>query len=157
MGRLQRITKFKSPAPWLPLSAGLIFIGALAWSRTHRFSSDLVTDYVVGFCFSLWLYTLLLGSREDASSAYESGAKKLAGFSYTLYLTHFPALLHLRGLLNPQGNWQPDPQHLAYGLGIELLMLAYAVGVAEVTEARTDSVRRRLLRPRAPLKIETQT
>jgi peptidoglycan/LPS O-acetylase OafA/YrhL len=157
VGRLQRITKFKSSAPWLPLSAGLIFIGALAWSRTHRLSSDLMTDYIVGFWFALWLYTLLLGSREDASLAYTYGAKKLAGFSYTLYLTHFPALLLLRGLLNPQGNWQPDPRHLAYGLGIGLLMLAYAFGVAEVTEARTASVRRRLLGPRAPLKIETQT
>jgi len=155
VGRLQPATKFKSRFPALPLSAGLIFVGALAWSRTHRLSLDLLTDYIVAFCFALWLYTLLLGSREDASPAYVYGARKLAGFSYTLYLTHLPALLLLRGLLNPQGNWQPDPRHLVYALGIGLLVLTYAYWLAELTEARTASVRRWLLRPRVPLESET--
>jgi peptidoglycan/LPS O-acetylase OafA/YrhL len=156
VGRLQRDTRFRSPSPALPLAAGLIFVGALAWSRTHRLSSDLLTDYTVAFCFALWLYTLLLGSREDTSPAYTYGAKKLAGFSYTLYLTHFPALLLLRGLLNPQANWQPDPRHLVYALGIGLLMLSYAYWVAEITEARTASVRSRLLRLRFPPQGETR-
>lgn len=155
VGRLQRATKFRTRSPALPLAAGLIFLGSLAWCRTHRLSSDLVTDYIVAICFALWLYTLLLGSREDASPAYVYSAKKLAGFSYTLYLTHFPALLLLRGLLNPPGNWQPDPRHLAYALGIGLLILTYAYWVAEFTEARTASVRNRLLQPRIPLEIKT--
>jgi len=156
VGRLPRISKFKPLFPALSLIGGVIFVGALAWSRTHRLSSDLLTDYVVAFCFAVWLYTLLLGSREDASPAYVHGAKKLAGFSYTLYLTHFPGLLLLRGLLNPRGNWQPDPRHLAYGLAIGLLMLTYAYIVAEVTEARTGSVRSRLLRRKVPLASETR-
>ena len=155
VGRFQRATKFKSPSPALPLSAGLIFVGALAWSRTHRLSSDLLTDYMIAFCFALWLYTLLLGSREDVSPAYVYAAKKLSGFSYTLYLTHFPVLLLLRGLLNPQGNWQPDARHLVYALGIGLLMLSYAYWVAEFTEARTAIVRTRLLRPKVSLQSET--
>jgi peptidoglycan/LPS O-acetylase OafA/YrhL len=155
VGRSQQATKFKSPSPTLPLSAGLIFVGALAWSRTHRLSSDLLTDYMIAFCFALWLYTLLLGSREDVSPAYVYAAKKLSGFSYTLYLTHFPVLLLLRGLLNPQGNWQPDARHLVYALGIGLLMLSYAYWVAEFTEARTAIVRSRLLRPKIPLQSET--
>jgi peptidoglycan/LPS O-acetylase OafA/YrhL len=155
VGRLQRTTRFKSPSAAVPLAGGLIFVGALAWSRTHRLSSDLATDYIVAFCFALWLYALLLGSREDASPAYVYGAKKLAGFSYTLYLTHFPALLLLRGLLDPQGNWQPDPLHLVFALAIGLLMLSYAFCVAELTEARTARVRSRLLRLLVPLKSET--
>ena len=157
MGRLQQATRFRSASPLLPLAAGLIFLGSLAWSRTHRLSSDLMTDYIVGFCFALWLFTLLIGSREDASPAYLHGAKKLAGFSYTLYLTHFPALLLLRGLLNPQGNWQPDPRHLVYALGIGLAVLGYAYGVAEFTEARTALVRNRLLRPRVRAERATLT
>jgi peptidoglycan/LPS O-acetylase OafA/YrhL len=110
-----------------------------------------VTDGIVGSCFALWLYTLLLGSREDASSAYVHGAKKLAGFSYTLYLTHFPALLLLRALLNPRGNWQPDLRHLTYALGIGLVILSYSYAVAEFTEARTALVRKRLLRSKVRL------
>jgi peptidoglycan/LPS O-acetylase OafA/YrhL len=151
LGHLQRVTRFRSSSPALPLAGGLIFIGALAWSRTPRISSDLLIDYIVAACFALWLFTLLLGSREDVSPAYASAAKKLAGFSYTLYLTHFPALLLLRGLLDPREDWQPDPRHLLYALGIGLLMLGYAYSVAEFTEARTASVRNWLLRPRVPL------
>ena len=151
VGHLQRITKYRSASPALPVAGGILFAGSLAWCRTHPLSSDLLTDYIVAFFFALWLYSLLLGSREDASPAYAHAAKKLAGFSYTLYLTHFPALLLLRGLLDPRGIWQPDLRHLAYGLGIALLMLAYAYGVAELTEAHTATVRRRILRPRVPL------
>jgi len=150
VGRLRPPTTFKLPFPGLTFLAGSIFLGALAWSRTHRLSSDLLTDYIVALCFVLWLYTLLLGSREDTSAAYEIGAKKLAGFSYSLYLTHFPPLLLLRGVLNPQGDWQPDPRHLVYALGIGLLIVVYAYGVAELTEAHTATVRRRLLRAMSP-------
>ncbi len=39
---------------------------------------------------------------------YAKSAKKLADFSYTIYLTHFPVLLLLRGILDPRGNWQPN-------------------------------------------------
>jgi len=151
-GRLSLATKFASPRLQTLLStiAGLIFFGALAWVRTHRFSSDMLADFIVGLCFAIWLYTLIQASREDVSSAYAHAAKALSGFSYTLYLTHFPALLLLRGLLDPQGNWQPDLRHLLYGFGIALVMLTYAYVVAEFTEARTASVRRRLLQPWMP-------
>jgi hypothetical protein len=37
--------------------------------------------------------------------------------------------------------WQPDAQHLLYGLGALLLAIAYAYGVASLTEFRTDKVR----------------
>jgi peptidoglycan/LPS O-acetylase OafA/YrhL len=157
LGYLQRATRFKPVFPGSTLLTGLIFIGALAWSRTHRLSSDLRTDYVVGFCFALWLYSLLLGSREDVSNAYAHGARKLSGFSYTLYLLHLPALLLLRGLLNPLGNWKPDALHLTYGLGIALFILIYAYLVAEVTEGRTARVRRRLLQVIVPTPGEARS
>ena len=153
-GRLQRVTGSSFASPAIPWTGGLIFAGALAWCRTHRLLSDVLTDYAVGFCFALWLYTLLLGSREDVSRAYAYSAKKLSGFSYTLYLTHFPLLLLLRGLLDVRGSWQPDFAHLAYGLAIAALALGYAYWVAEFTEAHTATVRRRLLRPRLPVPSE---
>jgi len=146
VGRLLRATKFQLSFPRLTVFlAGLVFVGSLVWSRMHRLSLDLLTDYIVALCFVLWLYTLLLDSREDVSPVYENVAKRLAGFSYTLYLTHFPALLLLRGWLNPHGSWQPDTEHLIYALGIGLLIILYAYGVAELTEAHTAAVRRRLL------------
>jgi peptidoglycan/LPS O-acetylase OafA/YrhL len=148
-GYLRRSTNVESRhlQSTMSIAAGLIFFGALAWGRTHRFSSDILADYAIGLCFTLWLFALIHGSRQDVSAFYAHAAKKLSGFSYTLYLTHFPALLLLRGLCDPQGNWQPDLRHLLYALGIVLLMLSYAYIVAEFTEARTAGVRRRLLQP----------
>jgi peptidoglycan/LPS O-acetylase OafA/YrhL len=149
VARLRRASGLASPHAQTVLSVGtgLIFFGVLAWNRTHRLSSEVLTDYLVGFCFAFWLYALVLGSRDDVSSTYAHVARKLSGFSYTLYLTHFPALLLLRGLLDPQGNWQPGPLHLVYGLTIAMLILVYAYFLAELTEARTANVRRRFLQP----------
>jgi peptidoglycan/LPS O-acetylase OafA/YrhL len=149
VSRLRRATVPVSQRAQLVLSVGtgLIFLGVLGWNRTHQFSSEFVTDSAVGSFFAVWLYTMVIGSRDDVSPAYAALAKKLSGFSYTLYLTHFPALLLLRGLLDPKGSWQPDPRHLLYALGTTLLMLIYAYVVAEFTEARTASIRRRLRQP----------
>jgi peptidoglycan/LPS O-acetylase OafA/YrhL len=147
VGRLRGVTgpiSSRAQAVFLEVT-GLIFFGALAWNRTHRFSSGVLTDYLVGFCFALWLYAMILGTRDDVSSVYARVANKLSGFSYTLYLTHFPALLLLRGLFDAHGNWQPDPRHLIYGLAIAMSMLVYAYFLAELTEARTASVRHRVL------------
>jgi peptidoglycan/LPS O-acetylase OafA/YrhL len=149
VGRLHRTAKFGPPRMQaiVTVAAGLIFFGALAWSRTQKLSSDILPDFMIGLSFALWLYMLIHGTREDVSPALTNAAKTLSGFSYTLYLTHFPVLLLLRGLLDPQGNWQPDLLHLLLALGIALLMLTYAYFVAQFTEARTASVRRRLLQP----------
>jgi len=149
-GYLLRKAKFIPGFPGITFLGGLVFIGALAWCRTHRLSSDVLTDYVVAVCFGAWLYTVLLGTREDVPPAYEHVAKKISGFSYTLYLTHFPVLLLLRGLLDPKGNWQPDVLHLSSALGIGLAIVLYAYGVAELTEAHTAKVRLSLLNMTAP-------
>ena len=152
VGRLVRVNGFGSPRLQTLASAGagLIFIGILAMVRSQQISSSVLADFSVGVSFALFLYALIHGGRKDVSPAYALGAKTLSGFSYTLYLTHFPALLLLRALLDPQANWQPDLRHLVFGSGIALLMLSYAYLVAEFTEARTASVRRRLLQPWFP-------
>jgi len=157
LGRLQRSPRFKPSLPGFSFWSGLMFFGALAWTRTHRLSSDLRSDYIIAFCFALWLYALLLGSREDASPSYMYGARKLAGFSYTLYLLHLPALILLRGVLDPLGNWQPDILHLAYALGIGLFIMAYAYWVAKFTEGNTATVRRFVLQFVNPVQGEIQS
>src|SRR4029077_14520744 len=101
----------------------LLFASALSWHRVKPTLSESAADFVICVCFASWLFILLHGIRKDASPTYAKSAKALSGFSYTLYLVHFPALLVLRGLLDPQGSWQPDPLHLLYGLGIAALIL----------------------------------
>jgi peptidoglycan/LPS O-acetylase OafA/YrhL len=152
VGRLRRIPWLQAPRRLAFGSAagGLLFASALFWNRLRPLSSEAAADFLICACFSMWLFVLLHGIRKDASPAYAGTAKTFSGFSYTLYLVHFPALLLLRGLLDPQGSWQPDPLHLFYGLGIAALILGYAYLVAEFTEGRTAAVRRRLLQPWAP-------
>jgi peptidoglycan/LPS O-acetylase OafA/YrhL len=157
LGRIQRSAGFRPYFFGMSMVTGLIFFGALAWIRTHRLSLDLWSDYLVSICFALWLYALLLGSRDDVSPVYEHWARKLAGFSYTLYLVHLPALILLRALVDPRGDWQPDVLHLAYALGIGTLMMAYAYWVAECTEGQTAIVRRRVLQFLAPVQSGTQS
>ena len=151
-GHLHRVEWLRMPRvlAFVSMATGLLFFGVLAWNRAYPIASATLADYLIGCMFALWIYMLIQGSREDVSSAYAKTARTLSGFSYTLYLIHFPVLLLLRGLLDPKGNWQPDLKHLLYALGIALLMLIYAYIVAEFTEARTSIVRRRLLQPWAP-------
>ena len=58
----------------------------------------------------LWLYVLTHVSRHGSPTCvFGPLARTLAGFSYTLYLVHFPALLLLRAIWgNPTADWQPD-------------------------------------------------
>jgi peptidoglycan/LPS O-acetylase OafA/YrhL len=148
IGRLRHVDWPKSPRAMAVVSllAGLPFVLAMAWNRVYPLVSEIRADLMIGIFFALWIYALIQGSRMDVSPMYAKAARTLAGFSYTLYLTHFPVLLLLRGLLDPHGNWQPDLRHLLYGLAIALLMLGFAYLVAEFTEARTTVVRRRVLK-----------
>jgi peptidoglycan/LPS O-acetylase OafA/YrhL len=156
IGRLRHKYWPKSPRVMAlgSLLAGMPFALVLAWNRVHPPASETVADVTIGLCFALWIYVLTQGSRVDVSPIYAKTARTLAAFSYTLYLTHFPVLLILRGMLDPQGNWQPDVKHLCYGLAIALLVLGFAYLVAEFTEARTAVVRRRVLQWWAPVAKE---
>jgi peptidoglycan/LPS O-acetylase OafA/YrhL len=127
--------------------AGLPLAAVLFWVRAHPQISERASDFAIALCFSLWIYILIHSPRRDVSQAYAKGSKNLAGFSYTLYLTHFPLLLLLRGLLDPRGVWQPDLRHMIYAAALAMLILSYAYLVAQVTEARTGIVRRRLMQP----------
>jgi peptidoglycan/LPS O-acetylase OafA/YrhL len=156
IGRLRRLDWPGSSCGMALASAiaGLPFVVVLAWIRSHPQFSERMGDFAVSVSFSLWIYVLIQISRENVSPAYAKATKNLAGFSYTLYLVHFPALLLLRGALDPAGNWEPNLRHLAYGAAIALLILLYSYLVAECTEARMATVRRRLLQPWAPLSKE---
>ena len=151
-GRLRHVSWQSSQRAWtfVTLEACLPFAVALAWNRAYPLASETLADFLIGVCFALWIYALIQSSRRDVSPAYAKAARSVAGCSYTLYLAHFPLLLLLRGLLDPNGNWQPDPKHLVYALALAVFLLGYAYLVAEFTESRTGVVRRRLLQPWAP-------
>jgi peptidoglycan/LPS O-acetylase OafA/YrhL len=136
--------------PGLAFAGGLLFVAALGWNRVRPIGSEALSDGTIGACFAIWLFTLIHGAGGGVSALYSRLAKTLSGFSYTLYLTHFPALLLLRALLNPQGNWMPDALHFVYAMVIAAAILGYAYFLAECTEAQTAVIRRRILQPWTP-------
>jgi peptidoglycan/LPS O-acetylase OafA/YrhL len=83
------------------------------------------------------------------SRAYSRYGAVLAGFSYTLYATHYPVVTFFQGWLVGGRRWTPDPARVAFavlfGLGV---MAFYAYPLSRLTEAHTDEVRRRLERSR---------
>jgi peptidoglycan/LPS O-acetylase OafA/YrhL len=97
--------------------------------------------FVIAFLFVPVLEAIVRIDGQARPGAYASLSGLLAGFSYTLYLTHMPLLFFIRASLASQPRWQPDGLHLAYGATIALALLAYAYGVYWLTESRTDRVR----------------
>ena len=107
----------------------------------------IVSDYILAGGTAALIWTLLSASRPAPAAAVQVRLSRgLARFSYTLYVVHFPFLTLIAALLVGDRRWQPTPPHIAAALGILAVTLAYAYGMASLTEVRTDPVRRWLER-----------
>jgi peptidoglycan/LPS O-acetylase OafA/YrhL len=125
------------------VASSILLAACLAAARTGA-SAVLGNNLSVGIAFSVFLFAVLQIKSGAASGYYHQTARLLAGFSYSLYVLHFPFLLFLRAWLAPWQRWQPDALHLVYGLGIGTATLGFAWLVSLVTEARTSTARRRM-------------
>jgi len=117
----------------------------LALARIRQWDPTL-TDLEVGFVFTLFLFALLQYETRENSSPYSAVAHRFAGFSYSLYVLHFPLLLFFRAWLVPQERWQPTPVHLLYAATVGAGSLLFAWLVSLATEAKTDVARKQLNR-----------
>ncbi len=106
-----------------------------------RLHSGVGTDFAVGVAFTLFLFCLLHGRRPGGKDAYAGAARRFAGFSYTLYVTHLPLLIFLRARLTYESAWAPDARHFALVGLIVLGAAGYAYAIARLTEGNTDRVR----------------
>ena len=77
-------------------------------------------------------------------------AHAMAGFSYSLYVLHFPLLLLLRAWIVPTPRWQPDLKHLGYGAIVGAVTISFALFVSVFTENKTR-VARQWMRKVIPL------
>ena len=129
---------------WLTLYslASFVLLGACLFAARTGNSMVLGDHLPVGISFSVFLFAVLQASWGAARASYVQLARFLAGFSYSLYVLHFPLLLFLRGWLTPTGRWQPDASHLTYGVGIGAAVLGFAWLVSLLTEARTSTARK---------------
>jgi peptidoglycan/LPS O-acetylase OafA/YrhL len=134
---------------WLALGAGVFLgAGALGAIGTGRLPHSFGSDALVAVTFALALLGLrLLATAAPASPRYARAGTWLAGFSYTLYLVHAPPINFVKFSFF-LGTHQPTAFN-ARGLGVTLALgatlILYAYLISRVTEARTDSLRRRLL------------
>jgi peptidoglycan/LPS O-acetylase OafA/YrhL len=123
------------------------FFAAGAVRTLHPFPAcPLGEDLVVGAAFAALLWSL--GRPAVRSDASHGLSGRLAGFSYTLYLVHVPLLFLLAAStlqhFATAARLQPGPASTALFAAGLALAVALAYGVAQVTEVRTDDVRRRI-------------
>jgi peptidoglycan/LPS O-acetylase OafA/YrhL len=124
--------------------ATILFAACLAAARNGKMPPQ-ISDFVVGFAFSAFLLGILqLDFWLPPDGGYLRNARLFAGFSYTLYVLHFPLLLFLRAVITPTSRWQPDLRHLLSGAGIGIAVLVFCWVVARLTEHRTGEIRRTL-------------
>jgi peptidoglycan/LPS O-acetylase OafA/YrhL len=100
-------------------------------------------NHLLGLLTALFLWILLSDNRRvnDTSWTVRS-VRTLAGFSYSLYLVHYPFLYFCAVWLNHGAVWMPTGRTLGFGAGLCMMALLYAYGVASCTEFRNDQVRR---------------
>ena len=118
----------------------LVLSACLIDARTGK-SMVLGSNLAVGIVFSFFLFGVLHMNFGTGRPSYPRVAHFLAGFSYSLYVLHFPFLLLLRAWLVPQQRWQPDAVHLVFGVVIGLVTLGFAWLVSLFTENRTRVAR----------------
>lgn len=103
-------------------------------------------DFLVGASAALLLYLLAswYNCSPPSSTRYHRAANTMAGFSYTLYLTHYPVLVFIQAALVRHGfeGWSLTPMHGIYALMITSGVLLYSWLIAQVTEVHTTAVRK---------------
>lgn len=108
-------------------------------------------DALFGAVFSLWMYTVVRVEASDAPAddgkpvsaafrRYQTTGSTMAGFSYSVYVTHFPILLCVRCFLGGE-DWKMSPATVASAIGLVGFTLIFAWGFSRLTEAHTQKVR----------------
>lgn len=133
---------------YLPIWVTLpLYAGVMAALRFRIVGSADAAELIVGLACALFVFTLVYRAGAlRLGRIYDVGAKSLAEMSYTLYAVHLPLLVFLQAWLVGTARWQPDVPHLLRLAGIVVIVFVYALLVSRFTEARTDDVRRFILR-----------
>ena len=126
-----------------------LFSVAAGTAEVHRFGR-VIDDFCVGATFTAFVYTVLAWEPPERPSARVALVwAELAGFSYTLYLVHMPALVLLEALTRrfvPE-RWRPSLATTGLAFAVGAGVLAYAWSISLLTERRTDVFRRRVVSP----------
>jgi peptidoglycan/LPS O-acetylase OafA/YrhL len=131
------------PKQWVALYilvASIVLISCLVAARLGN-SRVLGADLSVGLAFALFLFGLLQIDFSMRSHTYANLARFCAGFSYSLYVLHFPVVLFLRAWLAPD-RWRPNFPHFMFVIAIGMAVLVFAWFISLFTENKTSALRR---------------
>jgi peptidoglycan/LPS O-acetylase OafA/YrhL len=134
---------------WLGWFCAIGSVGACLLSllvAKYRLEGE-AADFVLVPAIAVLLFVLgqrWAGGHDDVPSAAGKAFKKLAAFSYTLYVIHLPILVFLRAWAEKAhiGLLQPSPTHVVGAFVIAGAVVAIAYMVSLVAERHTDGVRR---------------
>jgi peptidoglycan/LPS O-acetylase OafA/YrhL len=121
--------------------ASSVILGVCLLSARTANGSALGSDLAVGIAFTLFLFGILQLEAGASSPSYANAARFFAGFSYSLYVLHFPLLLFLRAWVVPEQRWQPTAANGAFGVLIGAVVLTIAWIVSRFTESKTHVAR----------------
>lgn len=120
---------------------GIARIGSLEVGR-------LVNDWLIGIAFVPVAYLIIHWRPTLLPAWYTLTARRLGGYSYTLYVCHHPILVFLAGALSSVP-WAVNGETLTSALLISIGIILYAWVLGALTEAHTPKLRDAILK-RAP-------
>ncbi len=127
------------------VAAAIPLLLVLGLSVAHPLNSPFLMDAIVALAFGLWIYAVVEAPEKPILALYSKPARLFAGFSYTLYLTHFPIVFLLRSRIIGPRLWNPTVVHFVYALLITAGATLVAYLLALGTETKTAAARRKVM------------
>lgn len=128
---------------WFVIAAFCLALSATHVGTIKRLAggSQLNLDRVTALLFAFALYVLLHNQSLANDGWFARISRRLAAFSYTLYLTHLPLLVFIRAMWTASTPWYVTPATMLFSLALTLICLLYADLVSRLTENKTAVVR----------------
>jgi peptidoglycan/LPS O-acetylase OafA/YrhL len=122
----------------------MLFTSFLLYSHRMPPYANFPREFALGALFAGFMYALLHKKENKKNTLQDRMSKNLAGFSYTLYLVHYPPLIFFQAWLYATCHWLPG--HDQFGLLIVtfLGLLMYAYFISRITEAKTTALYQKL-------------
>lgn len=115
-------------------------IGVLLTTTTEKTWDSFLLDARIGLTFAIFMYLVISFFNNTKSSSKFNISKHLSGFSYTLYLTHYPlATFVMTWLVSPL--WPFEQTTIVIKMSLASVIILYAWIIALLTEKHTDKVR----------------
>ncbi len=137
------------PAPIVGIGALIttLFLAKLlnfetAFAGSHNLLAPFARDFIVGTAFSIALVSVSRTTRNPRLPQFHD---KLASFSYTLYLMHFPFMLFVVAACFHLFGWplraQPSLWTVIYFLAVVAVVYMFCFTISLLTEAHTTRLR----------------